>query len=309
MNNLTIAYITARKEPRLEWFLDSLSRQHPDARANVLIIDNHPERALKNIRVAHPKPSVWQGPHRLTAVDFFSASNARNTALCLCKTDWIALVDDLSVLMPGWLEHALAATQYNNTITCGAFRKVKGLEVEAGLVKQFTHYEDGLDWRVKLSQSALRHRCIPEWFFGCSFVAPLNPLLEVNGYPEYLCDGMGYEDTIMGAMLGQHGVKFRFDPEMTTWESEDDHHNQPQMMRIDPGISPDDKSHKARELAAQQETFHQNFGWGSGADECCIRRLRDRMLSGGAWPVPTLPDTEWFSKIPLSEFHHYPSHD
>jgi hypothetical protein len=336
MKKLTIAYITARQEPRIEWFMDSLARQSHDALANVLIIDSHPERPLKNVRVVQPKPCVWQGPHKLTAVDFFSASNARNTAICLCKTEWIAMVDDLSVLMPGWLDHALEATEHENTITCGAFRKVKGLEVEDGLVKKFTHYEEGLDWRLKLHRKTVSYRCPPEWFFGCSFVAPLEALLQVNGYPELLCDGMGYEDTIMGLMLGKNvfptrvgmvracssgsilkwpphprgdsppGIQFRFDPEMVTWESEDDHHNQPSMLRIDPGISPNDKSHAVRKMSAlNQGSFHQTFGRGSSAEAQHIRSLRASILRGEPFPVPTGPTHEWFTGMPLSEFHNY----
>jgi hypothetical protein len=203
--------------------------------------------------------------------------------------------------MPGWLHHALEATEHQNVITCGAFRKVKDLEVEDGLVKKFTHYEDGLDWRLKLHRKTVSYRCPPEWFFGCSFVAPLEALLQVNGYPELLCDGMGYEDTIMGTMLGKNRVQFRFDPEMVTWESEDDHHNQPSMLRIDPGISPDDKSHRARTLAAlNQGSFYQAFG-----ETQHIRSLRASILRGEPFPVPTGPTDEWFTGMPLAEFHNY----
>jgi hypothetical protein len=100
-------------------------------------------------------------------------------------------------------------------------------------------------------------------------------------------------------------VQFRFDPEMVTWESEDDHHNQPSMLRIDPGISPNDKSHKVREIASRRESFDQIFGWGSDEQVYRIRKLRARMLGGGTWPIPTLPDTEWFTGMPLAEFHNY----
>lgn len=324
MRALTIAYITARKEPHLDWFMESLANELvrcgcSGREIQVLIVDHLcSEFGLRKrtsasyvigrcrTKYTATKPSVWQGKHRLTEVDFFSASNARNTAICLCETKWIAMVDDLSVLMPGWLKQAFKAMAYDGCVTCGSFSKKKGMIISDGFVKKFTDYPEGHDWRMKQSfkdkQPLINYRCPPEWFFGCSFVAPLDALLSVNGYPEYLCDGLGYEDSIMGKMLYRAGIAFRFDPLMMTWESEDDHHNQPAMLRIDPGLSPDDKSHavQAQVAKASRAWFEQDFG---GIEH--IEDLRAKVQAGGPWPVPTGPKTEWFTGMPLSEFHNY----
>lgn len=118
---LTIAYMTNRREPRVDWFFASLARELSTAAAGELgnlrcvVVDFWADEsgrraafaalAPAGVELVHvpPKPTVWQGPHRLTGRDYFAAASARNTALCLAPDGWIAYVDDLSVLMPGWL--------------------------------------------------------------------------------------------------------------------------------------------------------------------------------------------------------------
>ena len=104
--SLTVCCVTARKWPRLEWLMDSLRRQKaPGEDVKILVVDAHCEEpAAGDLALAPPKPTVWQGPHRLTRRDHWAAANARNTGICLCRTDWIAFVDDRSVLVSTWLE-------------------------------------------------------------------------------------------------------------------------------------------------------------------------------------------------------------
>lgn len=316
MRELTIAYVTARTDPRFEWLFESLTRQIKILdRVHLILIDFHlrnrprkqtiPEDLLNKLtgfRWLCPKPSVWQGPFRKTAVDFFSASNARNTAIALCETTWIAFLDDCSVLLDGWLERAIQATSRQG-ITCGAFKKVRKLEVAAGMPTKFSPYDGGEDWRLRRKFNTTTMQCPPEWFFGCSFVAPLAWLVRANGYPEYLCDGMGYEDTLMGRMLSSYGARFYFDTSMVTWECEDCHHDQGKMLRIDPGKSPKDKSHMAQETCLAVRPFRQDFGDGITT----IERLRKLMKYSDQWPIPQQPTKEWFSQMPLEEFHNYQS--
>jgi hypothetical protein len=116
---LTIAYLTFRSKPRFEWFVASLNREFRDmpsldrASTQVMVIDGrYPRKLEANFTFEHhsPKPTVWQGPHRLTQRDYFAAANTRNTALALARGTHVAFVDDLSVLLPGWLKaHSHAA--------------------------------------------------------------------------------------------------------------------------------------------------------------------------------------------------------
>ena len=143
--NLTFAYCTSRKEPRLQWYLDSLKRE---LNANgryllqnpIIVITPHVDSVMQAVTVPEglrlmvrpPKPCVWQGPHRLTKEDWFAAGNARNTALCYALDGWIVFTDDLSVLCPGWLKAVLEALTHEDTITCGSYEKVKLLKVQDG---------------------------------------------------------------------------------------------------------------------------------------------------------------------------------
>src|ERR1043165_3971320 len=97
--SLTITYVTGRKDPKIDWFFDSLDRQIEGSGVtiNEVIVVSRYYLDYESLFLTQvkPKPNVWQGEHRLTKEDWWAMSNARNTALCLCKADYIAYVDDL----------------------------------------------------------------------------------------------------------------------------------------------------------------------------------------------------------------------
>jgi len=300
---VTICYMTNREEPHIEWFLDSLHHQGfkekiPDSQ--LVVVDFHcltrPKEfkdLMAKFNVIHvpPKPCVWQGPHRLTKDNWFAASNARNTALCLAPDGHIVYCDDLSVLMPGWVD-AVAEASKTGLITLGAYRKVFELTVEpvTGVV---THYKDnpaGYDNRNANSTPA---SCAGNWLYGCSLCAPVERLIQVGGWPEALCDGMGFEDCIMGIMLGNIGVHFQYHKGMMTWESEEGHHSNVVFKRKDFGNSPDDKSHAVLNTALRSK-YHPNYFGDEG-----IAGLRKRVLAGEPFPVVGIPEHEWYTGTPL----------
>lgn len=308
MKPFTISYITNRLEPKLDWFFSSLAAQGGTG-LPVNVIDFHANKAERRAEVAAlakthgidlqrhitPMPNAWQGEHRLTKDNYFAAATASNTAIAVCATDWIVFVDDLSVLQPGWLDCVREATT-RTEITCGSYLKVLKLEVEAGLVKSFEFHAAGEDHRAKQVGWGKLTPCTGQWFFGCSFVAPVEALLRVNGFdPD--CDSMGYQDTLTGLMLAKHGFKFVYDSRMVTYESEE-LHGQPGNVfhRWDPGISPNDKSHRMIELVEQGKRKSTNY-YGPGG----LRELRQRMLSGGTFPRHTGPETEWFTGTRLAD--------
>jgi hypothetical protein len=131
-------------------------------------------------------------------------------------------------------------------------------------------------------------------------VAPVDALVRCNGYPEQWCDGMGYEDTIMGTILHNAGYEFNFNPDMETWECETSHHNQPTPLRIDPGTSPNDKSHAVRSLAKLLKECDNNFGEFSS-----FAKMKQHYQATNQWPIPTEPRYEWFTRILLNKFHEY----
>ena len=320
---LTIAYVTSRKDSKIEWFYDSLKAANDFNDLRIVVISSHmdenefrwtpltiPEKDVPEgerpdafVSITCPKPSVWQGKYRLTKQDWFAAANARNTALCMAKDGWIAYVDDLSVLMPGWMKSVREAMR-DNAIVCGAYKKVRQMVVENGAVKSFTAYPGGEDNRSKHVRQDVTS-CAGNWLYGCSLVGPVEAFLSVNGWPEDLCDGLSFEDVCMGIVLKNAGWELRYDRRMMTYESEEDHHREPAFRREDwhkengvfvtGGNGNDDKSHAALNIALQSKSFPNSFGEGG------IRELRRRILAGEPFPIRSSPDRDWYTGKLLSE--------
>lgn len=293
--------MTCRKEPHLEWFLDSLRREcrHNYEGIKVLVVSFHslelamPLEAI-DIQIVSPKPCVWQGPHRLTKENWFAAANARNTALCLAPDGWIAYVDDISVLMPGWLNSVREAIA-GNYIALGAYKKVRNLRVEDGVVVSCEEFPSGVDSRWPFGKDNEAVPATGGMMFGCSVALPVESLLTINGWPEDLCDGCGSEDYCCGLALQNNGFVFKYDRRMLTLESEELHHVEPAFRREDYGVSPNDKSHAILNTAMGSKNFPNSFGFGG------IRELRRRILAGEPFHVRHTPDRDWYTKQLLSE--------
>lgn len=306
---LTLCYLTSRRDCKFEWWLDSLAPQiKPEDEIHIIVVDfwakerplsfaaldGHPGNEIfaKSIQHVTPKPNVWQGEHRLTRENWFAASNARNTALCLCRTDWIAYSDDLSVLAPTWLE-AVRRAVAGNYIALGAYKKVRNLVVEKGRVVSCEEFAGGLDSRLRHVGDIVS--CGGDWMYGCSVAGPVEAFLCVNGWPEAF-DGLSFEDVCMGICIGNtNKFSFRYDKSMLTLESEEDHYKEKPFIRSDFGVSPRDKSHSALNIAKQSKWFPNFFG------EEGIRGLRERVLKGEPFPILQVPDREWFTGKLLSD--------
>jgi hypothetical protein len=318
--SLTIAYISARRNNRIEWFFDSLAKQVKKLQEHVIVVDHFENEFGRSEEIFHkfaksftvplhieheekgnvpskffthvePKPNVWSGDHRLTKENWFSVASSRNSAICLCRTSHIAFVDDLSVLCPGWWQAAQEAVA-GSYIGLGAYRKVNNLLVENGEIIEFTATDAGIDDRLKRVDKDVSE-CDGGWLYGCSFVAPLEDLLEVGGFPEF-CDSLGGEDYCLGIALRNAGKHLKFDRRMMTLESEELHFVEPAMKRTDKGVSPNDKSHAALRIA-QGSVYYPNYYEGG------IRALRDHVLAGNPFPIVQIPTHDWFDGQPISE--------
>lgn len=309
-----------RKDPKIQWFLESLDRETGGdySRIKIVIVDfwaTDPEGmktygrmgwAQDTRPIFHKpvKPCVWQGPHRLTKQDWFAASNARTTALCHAPDGWIVYCDDLAVLMPGWL-NAVREAMAGNYIVLGAYKKVKNLVVENGAVRSCWEFPQGLDSRWPAGSDSGPVPATGGMMYGCSVAMPVEALLTINGWPEDLCDGLGSEDYCCGLALENAGYTFKYDRRMLTLESEEDHHTGPVFRKEDwhfengkpvpGGNGGDDKSHAALNIAKQSKYFPNSFGEGG------IRALRQRILAGEPFPIPQSPQHDWFTKIPLGD--------
>jgi hypothetical protein len=284
---LTIAFITGRSEPHLDWLLSSLASQLvADDEIEVLVIDlraRTPEqlgssaRPLRNVRVRvePPKPSPWQGPHRVTSRDWWAKSSAMNTAFVLCETEYVAFTDDCCKLGPEWMKTVRRGDQRRRSVLAGTYDKIVG-----GVVTR--------DHRRSSARDG-RKNCGGGWLYGCTFALPLDWALDVNGAEEG-CDGMGAEDYIFGLMLENRGHRIDFVPSLAVVQQRieismpNDVHAG--LRRIDKGTSPNDKSHAAL----------QRFGLRALTEFTPdLRKLRaDRAAGKLLWPEVDRDLRDWY---------------
>lgn len=300
MKSLTVCYITCRKNHQFEWFMESLCSQIRDGdEVHVIQVNEHqgvsetlpppkvvsPPKwsAVKSIRYVCPKPSVWRGKYRLTKEPWWAISNAKNTGICLCETEWYATVDDRSVLVPTWLEAVKLAMQ-NNYVVAGAYEKVHNLKVENGVILSYDKPGDGMDFRYPKNGRLHPQMIGGNSFYGCTGALPMEWCLEVNGFDE-TCDSLGLEDCLFGSMLDNLGKPFFYDPRMKLVEDRTPSELEPPPLRTDKGVSPNDRSHMLkRNLENLKRASHE---WD-------LRTIREKVLKGGEFPIPSGPIVDYF---------------
>lgn len=331
--------MTHRRKTSIEWFFDSLHREVAGQTDEVQLVvvdywcqeldksqaerkrveDRRTEFKKKSLipfKHTPPKPSVWQGPHRLTKSDFFAPSNARNTALCFAEGEYIVFVDDLSVLMPGWFQEVEAAVKLG-VVACGSYgkalemdvvsgelRRIRGMErsptmltSESALAQLERDYPHGVDSRIKHVAGWEPHPAGGTWMFGCSCAMPVAALLEIEGFDED-CDPMGGEDYCCGMMLERLGLKFQYRKRMMTIESEELHFQDVPFSRpIKDANSPADASVRMLKWVQSGARRKGANYWGRGG----LRVLRDEVLNGHTFPVMHIPENDWRDGQPLSE--------
>ncbi len=301
IKSLTVAFLTARRQPQVNWFLDSLDRETGKDYSNtgVIIISSHPIespvdvdcilRRRIEVTLKPPKPTIWQGEHRITKEDWWAKCNAMNTAICLCETEYIAFCDDRSVLMPGWL-HAIQDAMTGDYAVCGTYEKRENLVVENGEL---------LDWGNLLGVDDRRPQPSPrrtkDWYGG-SCALPLEWCLKVNGFPEDMCDGLGFEDVAFGILLRNNNLPMCFDSHMKIVEDRTPG-------QIDGALKRASKPSRTDNIRGAKDyrildIMNDSFTSGNSFD---IRSVRGRVLKGEPFPPPSACDLDWFDQQPISE--------
>lgn len=308
--SICVAYVTSRERPCAHWFFDSLRIYGGDAHINQLVIvdtfADHDERrvnfretAKREIQHVQPKPTVWQGRQRLCKVDYWAASNARNTAICLCTSDYIVFVDDRCVLQEGWIGGALRAANSKYAV-CGSYEKRHGMTVENGYIKH-GGIIDGMDTRSPQGQDHRRpqvprvNRVSGAWYFGGTLGMPLEWALTINGFDESM-DGLGFEDCMCGLHLQNNGFLINYDPSMKIVEDRTPGELGQAMKRTSKERFPKDTQDKGH------EALRRFSGLKKASHHWNLRDIRESVLRGNPFPDATEPKTDWFDNQPISDF-------
>lgn len=303
--NLTIAYITSRKEPKIEWFLESLCLQRTADSMQLIIVDSlHNERghlAFKSadhiiahssvpeqsLRHVSPKPTIFQGAHRITKEDWWAKSNAMNTAICLCQTEFIAFVDDRCVLAPEWLQCVREAQQGNYAV-CGSYEKRANMKVENGKITDYGELL-GYDTRHQYGEPVPTR----DWYGG-SCALPLEWCLAVNGFSEDLCDSLGSEDSMFGVTLRNSGYPMKFDSRMRIIEDRTP-------SEIDGALKRADKNPHLGRKAKSWDIVRAFHGKTSSQNSFDIRDMRARKLNGEDWRPPSASHFDWYDGASIAD--------
>lgn len=334
--NTTLVHITGRSEPRWNWYVDSICRQAtPEELATIqfvfvdakLWLPSLPRRAeiafadspyhdqdrrqkLADIvrgrfEYLHipPLPNVFQGPFRLTSKDWFFAGINRNTGIVVARHPYVMFCDDLAWPAPTWLAQVRHAAEHRYLLA-GQYKKVKKMVVEDGQLVSHEEFPPGVDSRWNRGSDT----GIVPWHgsgvFGCSFGAPLENLLQVDG------NGIetamqGAEDYCLGIRLERTGLPVKLNRNCLTLESEEDHHTEPSLPRESKMVKQENlpPSYSGNPMS---DHVHLNRLW-SERDRVLplipmgLRAIRDRYLASGLVPVPNGPETDWRDNQPLSE--------
>ncbi len=219
---ITICYITARRQPMFKWFIETLISQYPNEIVDdeILIIDHfidydvNREENLKKLvngrfEYTHisPKPSIWIGKYRKTSRNFYDGPNTRNTGFIVCDTEYLVFVDDLTVLMPNWLQYHKRSAE-RKIIFSGAYDKVSDIVFNENKFQSYT--AKNCDCRLIHQQSDDDINSWGGWAFGTNTGFPIEYILKVNGYDEFLGARRGGEDCNIGVRLENAGFKDKF---------------------------------------------------------------------------------------------------
>lgn len=303
IKSLTICYVTARKEPKLEWFFDSLHRETGGDYSNTKVIivnsfcdDKYHVRLRMHdglhIDFLHtpPKPTIWQGKHRITKQDWWAKCNALNTGIALCDTEWIAFCDDRCVLAHGWLQ-CIQDAMIHEYAVCGSYEKRANMKVHNG---EITDAGELLGQDIR-TQRGFPHRT-SDWYGG-SGALPLEWCLMVNGFAEDICDGLGFEDIQFGVTLRNNLLPIYYDSRMRLIEDRTPGESYEGALKRASKPSPTDNKYDAKDYRILSIMGDSRVSQNSYN----LRELRDKVLRGEPWPVPTASHTDWFDGQRIEE--------
>lgn len=308
---LSFIYITCRKDPKIEWFIDSLYNQVMEenfdlSKIQIVIVDYELQydesrrELIKNIiggrfEFIHvePKPSLVQGKMKITKINYHSCSIPRNTGVCYAKYNYLLFIDDLGVLYPNSFKYMLEYA-YKKLVVGFSYKKVYDLSVENGIIKNCREHDGGIDSRIKYFDKDF-NKITGSSLFGYS-ASPLECLLKVNGYDE-IHNTMGGEDYNYGIRLEKTGTPIYYSKKVLFYESEEWADQGNIFIRRDPLLSDEKyknimkkyKVVKRWDPNGRKDLSHllldlltRNKYWTEGNDYN-LKELREKIQNGGVF--------------------------
>jgi GT2 family glycosyltransferase len=318
---ISVVYTTHRREPHFEWFADALSEQIGRDAVEVVVVDGlyaddrtetFERAAAGRFRLIHApaKPSPYNGPWRTTRGEYFAPASARNTGIVHASGRYTAFIDDLSLPMPLWWRAVCEAAR-EGYVVAGAYEKRRGMLVRDGRLLASRPDPDGRDTRWPQGRDGEPVQIGGGALYGCSFGAPRQLLLEVDGFDE-LCDAIGGEDGQLGFRIEHAGARLWYDRRMLTAESVEGHSGAPALARADKVAHPAIYMARLRELGVSERSVpgrwdctHMIFDLVHGRR--CVSSLgnyyRLRELDAGSLEsLPAcFPTHHWFDQQDLVE--------
>lgn len=292
---LSVGFITGRQEPRLDWALAAIiAGMRTGDEIDVIVVDAlHGQRpdvltypwptgmpigSKLGIRDVPVHPNIWQGPHRITACDWWAAAAARNTVIGYADHDYLVFLDDRCRPGPRWMDTLRHGCETRESVIAGSYDKLEGPEG----ARTLSH-----DHRREREPNG-KIDCGGTWLYGCTFALPLEWALEVNGLEEG-CDSLTGEDYIFGLMLNNAGHRIDFVPELYVLQDRapGDTTTKGRYPCKDKNISPNDKSHAAIDRFGSRARTEFTPD---------LTVIRDELAAGRPWPIPdpSYPHRDWY---------------
>lgn len=342
---LLLCITTIRDRPQFHLFVESFLANLRDfeidpRRVPVLVVDGilwtrDQERreewwdavAGRDMRAEHmpPKPSLWQGPNRITQQDEWDACSARNTAIAVASAQripYIGFVDDCMALGAGWIWRALEYVKLGIAVA-GTYRPVKGGQVgERGYYEGYSN-AGVVDHRLDALDADHPHVMVDapsHWLYGGNQIYPTASAYHIGGWDELYSGQAGVEDCEFGVRLVRSGVRMSFDPFLSAVQEMNTHDvlyspGEGTNPRLDPRKRAEGGSDRHPPKNRKLACGHVRY-----ANEYLTERLLLKDLTrvmplgkhslardtkayaaGEPWPVPTWPQTDWRDGAPLND--------
>jgi hypothetical protein len=308
---LSICTITARAEPHYEWLIEDLACQAQAGddleiiaidlydRSRHILLPNATRieengATLRRVVVTLPKPTPYQGPHRVTSRDLHAIANARNTALCFVTSPYVAFLDDRVRLGKTWLATIRRAANEWMSYASASDRRPQPAAICGPCDRDVLGVGRLFDDRKDRTPMG-RPDCGGTWFYGGNFALPMAWALEVNGCEE-ATDPVGRQDRVMGMMLANCGHRIDFLIEMGVVLDRKLHGAPHPVPRVRKGVPPADKSRAIIERFGTLKRTSVEYTPN-------LLELRGRVAGGLGFPMHgvTADDLDWFDARPIGK--------